>query len=91
METRARCGDVHAAGATLKEKALPLTTIYSCVESSLFDLLSYHDSHLIRPPNSINEEDDGCKQMMAIAIMPSLLPLIHQSSDPAWAFCFNIH
>ncbi len=46
---------------------------YTSVESYLLDLLSYHDNRLVHQPNSINDEEDGQKQMTAITIMRSLL------------------
>ena len=48
-------------------------TTYSMVESYVLDLLSYHDNRLIHQPNSINDVEDGRKQMAAIALMRSVL------------------
>ncbi|KKY13734.1 hypothetical protein UCRPC4_g06919 [Phaeomoniella chlamydospora] len=44
-------------------------TTYSSVADYIYDLLGYHDSRLLHQPNSMDNEDDGRRQMGAISLM----------------------
>ncbi|KIW76720.1 hypothetical protein Z517_09164 [Fonsecaea pedrosoi CBS 271.37] len=54
---------------------------YECTESYVLDLLAYRDSRLLHQPNSMNDEKDGRRQMSAVGLTRSIMPLVHQPQD----------